>query len=357
MLKKLVNECHFRVQITTQGPLLVKSGHATSHGADMTPVLTYRNNQEQVFIPGSSIKGVFRSHIEKVMRSFNETAVCALDEIKKENITVKKGQVDYPKYPHVSCGEKFEIRRIKEPSAKIEDKDGKKWAVSNPDIRLEPSFNPVIYRDSCPACRLFGSTFFAGRVYTNDAYLTGNPGIKLYTEPRDCVGIDRFSGGAADRAKFKIDVVSAGVTFETDMYLKNFEIWQLGAMMVILQDLEDEIIRVGSGKSRGLGKIKGAADQITIQYIESNLNGKQPNQVWGLGKFLQPDEYGTFSDDTLTLEKPPEETRNGIRRVQNYQNESLNELKTKSIEHFVQRIQAWQVEKTMKVDHLQVKEA
>ncbi len=40
MLKKLVNEAFCTLQITTTGPLLVKSGHASISGPDMTPVLT-----------------------------------------------------------------------------------------------------------------------------------------------------------------------------------------------------------------------------------------------------------------------------------------------------------------------------
>ena len=49
--------------------------------------------------------------------------------------------------------------------------------------------------------------------------------------------------------------MSRDVTFETDIHLRNFEIWQLGMLFVVLQDMEDELIRIGSGRSRGLGKV------------------------------------------------------------------------------------------------------
>ena len=48
MLKKLVNEAFCTLQITTTGPLLVKSGHASISGPDMTPVLTWRNGKQEV---------------------------------------------------------------------------------------------------------------------------------------------------------------------------------------------------------------------------------------------------------------------------------------------------------------------
>src|SRR5437660_5089921 len=76
MLKALVNEARLRLDITTQGPLLVKTGYATVIGADMAPVMTYHNGQQEVYIPGSSLKGVFRSHIEKVVNSIKPRVAC-----------------------------------------------------------------------------------------------------------------------------------------------------------------------------------------------------------------------------------------------------------------------------------------
>src|SRR5437588_12800190 len=76
MLKKIVNEAFCTLRIITTGPLLVKSGHASVSGPDMTPVLTFRNNKQEVFIPGSSLKGVFRSHLEKIICSLKPQVVC-----------------------------------------------------------------------------------------------------------------------------------------------------------------------------------------------------------------------------------------------------------------------------------------
>src|SRR5205814_6887043 len=76
MLKKLINEAYFTLRITTTGPLLVRSGRATISGPDMTPVLTFRNGQQEVFLPGSSLKGVFRSHSEKIVCSLKPRVVC-----------------------------------------------------------------------------------------------------------------------------------------------------------------------------------------------------------------------------------------------------------------------------------------
>src|SRR2546423_7167729 len=76
MLRKILNEARFPLLITTTGPLLIKSGYPTLSGPDMTPVLTWRNGKQEVFLPGSSLKGVFRSHLEKIVCSLKPRVVC-----------------------------------------------------------------------------------------------------------------------------------------------------------------------------------------------------------------------------------------------------------------------------------------
>ena len=77
-------------------------------------------------------------------------------------------------------------------------------------------------------------------------------------EHRDGIAIDRLTGGTGGGAKFDLEVVTEGTTFSTDIHLRNFEIWQLGMLFVIIQDMGDELIRIGSGRSRGLGKVKAS---------------------------------------------------------------------------------------------------
>ena len=69
MLKRLYNEARFTRSMLTTGPVLVRSGFPTLPGPDMTPVLTKRGDEWQVYLPGSSLKGVIRSHLEKICRT------------------------------------------------------------------------------------------------------------------------------------------------------------------------------------------------------------------------------------------------------------------------------------------------
>ncbi len=315
MLKKLVNEAYFTLRITATGPLLIKSGQATISGPDMTPVLTFRNGQREVFLPGSSLKGVFRCHLEKIICSLKPRVVCyPFSNSRDKEADIIQRQRDYRE----SCGTVLQ----KEQSTHI------------------------AYEKSCPACRLFGSTAFIGRAAISDAYLV-SPAAK---EQRDGVGIDRLTGGASYGAKFELEVVSTGASFETDIHLRNFEIWQLGMLFVVIQDMEDELIRIGSGRSRGLGKVTaslsdeehdGRPGGVVISSIRERA--EPDNELWGLGKWLGDDaSYGTRKDDLLSLSRPVERTQRGIRSMRSFGGDDLSALRNASIEDFFQRISNWQ---------------
>src|SRR2546421_6501293 len=323
MLKKLVNEAYFTLSITTTGPLLIRSGRATISGPDMTPVLTFRNGRQEVFLPGSSLKGVFRSHSEKVVCSLRPRVVCyPFSGNEDKEADLKKRQQDY----RDSCGAVFTqlARENTQNRAKI-DED-----------------TEFVYANSCPTCRLFGSTGFIGRIAIGDAYLAS----KATTEQRDGVGIDRLTGGASYGAKFELEVVSTGVSFETDIHVRNFEIWQLGMLFVVLQDMSDQLIRIGSGRSRGLGQVTA---QISEQgrdgrpggFVTSSIRENDERELWGLGRWLNDGSYGTQIDDMIPLPPSVESSKNGIRSIRVFTGDVLNTLRNAAITDFVKRMEKW----------------
>ncbi|RRR68652.1 MAG: CRISPR-associated RAMP protein [Candidatus Viridilinea halotolerans] len=310
MLKRLVNEALFSLTITTTGPLLIKSGYATLTGPDMTPVLTYRNGRAEVFIPGSSLKGVVRSHIEKVARTLRPNDIVIADPFKREG-------------PDQAVSSWLQERKDELKA------QGREEALTN----------AAAYAASDPAARLFGSTFYHGRISIGDAYLTPATQGPTPTEQRDGVGIDRLTGGAYPKAKFELEVVTAGTIFCTDILLRNFECWQLGALLLVVQDFEDELIRIGSGGSRGLGAVRGSVSTIRTHHL-GPTPARDPATIWGLGKFMGTDRsYGTWPDDTLEVTPPPTSKQHGIRSVQIWEEASLAALKKAAISEFVRRIE------------------
>lgn len=272
MFKRLLNECKIELRLKPEGALLIKSGIAQLSGIDMAWVKVFRNSVEEVFLPGSSLKGTVRSHAERIARTVNDFAACNPFGTWRDKA--------------LSCSAALEVKKRKE--------------------RMFDLTTPDVYKHSCPICRMFGNTFVMGRVATEDAYVVGEaPRI----QQRDGVGIDRFTGGASRGAKFELEVITGG-EFKTFLHLQNFELWQLGLLGFVLQDLRDGLVRMGSGKSRGLGKVRAVMQEevkdITLHYIGTKEkmieNGKL--NLLGVGALFaeEAEAYDFAKNDRLTVE-------------------------------------------------------
>ncbi len=243
MLKRLRSECLIDLDIVTEGPLLIKSGRMFATGVDMTAVRTIRNGREEVYIPGSSLKGAIRAQAERIARTLADPGCC--DPFRDLS--------EYSRRDGASCSSFLKSLR---------------------DTRgLDALPAEEVYQKSCPICKLFGSLWQAGRLAFNDAHVQGiNP--RVYE--RSNVGIDRRTGGASPGALFEMEVVPPTTRFHTSLYLRNFELWQLGLLAFVLRDLEEGLIKLGMGKSRGLGQVRAEVGNIEIRYL-----GLQPPPTEG----------------------------------------------------------------------------
>lgn len=286
MLKKIINNARIEMDIIPIDPLLIKSGQASVSGVDMAFVRTYRSGEkDEPFIPGSSLKGVIRSYAEKICRSLKDDPVpVCLPYLKP------KGKAEKGEERQYSCGLLFEKFK----------KDKKLETVPTPDV----------YRLSCPACRLFGSHCFIGRLATSDAYLTesfkaqGRPVFEI----RDSVAIDRITGGVAN-GPFDLEVLTRG-EFGTSLDIRNFERWQLGMIALVLRDMEEGLVRIGFGKSRGLGRFKARITHFGITYYH-----RKPDTLSGLYSLCSDDrqQYGLFKESKENAFVLPQAEPNGLR--------------------------------------------
>lgn len=236
MLKQWLCQADIQIHLSCVDPVLIKSGYATIDGPDMVPVSTYRNGKQEYFFPGSSLKGVLRSHSERIIRTLRQDMVC-VPYIQNANDAKPNDDL------HQGCGSQLDLK----------DTNGRKISIPSWDV----------YRLSCPICRTFGSLKFSGRATISDAYPTGT----VVVENRDGVGIDRFTGGTVPGAKFELSIITSG-NFEATITLRNFEKWQLGLFHYLLIDLKDKILRVGSGKSRGLGRVTADVQSFRVAYAK-----------------------------------------------------------------------------------------
>ena len=286
MHKFRINSMRLNITLQPVSPLLVKSGGISPNPLlpDMQFVRTRINNVDTIYIPGSSLKGTFRSSLERTLRGINNAWACDLQDN--------------------SCAKKMDGAK-KEPEEEMKSHD--------------------IYKNSCKACKMFGSTKLKGRVTIQDAY----PVDEIETETRYGVSISRLTQGVA-HGPFETEVAISG-TFKTQILLENFEIWQLGGIALVVNGLNIGMIRVGFGKNRGFGQVS-----LTIEDIEYSFMGSLDNDaIGGIGVLVDDEtkkKYGLRSDDEISSIESEKSEPRLLEIVRQYNSQQWNEIAQKSME-------------------------
>jgi CRISPR-associated RAMP protein (TIGR02581 family) len=304
MMRKWLCQADIKLHIEPIDPVLIKSGYATLDGPDMVPVMTLRGGKETYYFPGTSLKGVLRSHFERIARTLVEDSVCL---------------------PYYDPGKKKEIPLPVQVSA------DKVVGCSYRTTRNGMNTTAAVYAESCAACRLFGSLRYAGRFSIGDAYPT--PDSKHSTSHRNGVGIDRYTGGTVPGVLFDLMVLEGG-TFETHLRVTNFETWQLAAVNLLLIDLKDEMLRIGSGGSRGLGRVRGKVTSYQLTYLSK---AKSFRGLHELVSEQERKEYDLHSYTPREAIELPEPHSQGLRHVYDLSTDWATRLRwlTPALEDFL----------------------
>lgn len=237
MLKKILNEAKIIFQIEAMGPILIKAGETEGETKERkkedrnaSDMIFVADANKEVYIPGSSIKGVWRGWCEKIARTISDK--------------------DSP----ISC----------DPFCEKEDSVN----ISCSKLIKNKGFSNV-YAISCPVCKLFGNTSLGSRIRISDAYLSDKGDKTQNSLPkRYGIGIDRFTGGVCS-GPFSYQYIQ-GRTFITEVQIRNFELWQLGLLKYLFRDFSEDLVPIGFGKTRGLGKVKGTVISMILTYYGSN---------------------------------------------------------------------------------------
>jgi CRISPR-associated RAMP protein (TIGR02581 family) len=226
MFKNLTNEAVLTVQLSVDGPLLIRSGEANSLDPalpDMRFVRCQHNGRQTVYLPGSSLKGVFRTRYEQLVQLLGERPCNLFDRFD-------------------CCS-----RKLNEKHKYDKVKDGTQR-----------------YDESCAACRLFGSLELGSRIRFTDAYPVDIDAVKFGM--RNGVGIDRKTGAASTGALYDFEVMESGA-FEFQIHFTNFAHYQLALVLEILNDVDNGFVSFGMGTSRGNGSMKVAnKDAMLLVY-------------------------------------------------------------------------------------------
>lgn len=225
MFKELINEAQITLKLEVDSPLMIGAGENNVIDPslpDNQVIRRLKNGKLEPFIPGSSLKGVFRSRAEQLLSSMGYE----IDFTYKSKKLIGTGK--------------------------------------------------EIYQKSCPASKLFGSLDIKSRIYFTDAQVV--EGTEVAFGIRNNVAIDRVTGGSKGSALFDIEVIESA-TFETKITLTNFELYQLAVILSLIKDLDDGYMRLGASTSRGFGKMKVHVKNVQIR---SYYERKQEDHIVGM---------------------------------------------------------------------------
>lgn len=252
MFRELKNEAKITVLLHTKSPLAIRSAqHKMLNPAlpDMQCIKSRYRGKDTVIVPGSSLKGVIRSRYEKVVSLFGG-----------------------------SCCDIF--------NSNSPCNDGEKWKKMSYEEKKS-----YAYKDICPVCRLFGSQLIASRIYFADAYPVGD----FVLGERTGVGINRITGAAQNSVRYDFEIVEEG-SFQAEITLKNYELYQMALLMYVLKDLDEGYVSLGSASTRGYGRMEVQNLEVCLREYRKNVTGWKgaldAQEIWLGQKFHMEYDWG-----------------------------------------------------------------
>jgi len=205
-------------------------GEAAEPTASDLPLI--KDAQGNPFIPGSSLRGVLRSHVERIVRTLENSA----GDGKGACNPVVEGEW---------CITREDMAKLREQARE----KGDLWLAEQ------------VWGKSCRVCQVFGSPWLASRVKVADLRLIGETTVEM----RDGVSIHREKETVAN--KYDFEAVPAGTRFRLRIVAENLDEEERGLLWLGLRELERGHIHVGGFKGRGLGQVK--LEKLAIKGLDA----------------------------------------------------------------------------------------
>lgn len=209
--------------LTTVTALRISQGRSTEPIGSDLPVV--KDALGQPLIPGSSFKGALRSRLESFLRGIDPSLAQDPSEL-------------------VSTGMNERVTAIKEQHK------GDDAALT---IALDGMTDEV--------SKVFGTPWQASKFQVRDLTVQRDSWFGQYQE-RDGVSIDRDTETAVDGRLYDFQVVPASAKFDFRAVFENGEDWELGLLVMGLQQFKMQQIPLGGGNSRGLGVVQLDIDKV-----------------------------------------------------------------------------------------------
>ncbi len=225
------NQWKISAKLSLVTPFRIGGGqNAGEYSLSQTPVLlSYDASTQRAFpyIPGSSLKGVLRSSMERIIRTFNEKEACIA--VRGKNLS---------RETKVLCGK-------------------------------------------CIACSIFGSMEAGPKIHVRDSQLLKDMNFGEMIEERfHCATIFKEHHGfyekqCDNKGKQRIsprneEIVTAGTTFDVNIILDNATENEVGLVLLALEEFNAKRCYIGGSVSRGNGFADIADVRVIKKTIENN---------------------------------------------------------------------------------------
>lgn len=231
----LLRDTRFRGYLVNNSPLRIGSGREPPLGATVDlAILRIRYGDAEVpFIPGSSLKGVFRS---------SATAIAASKGFRVCSGLAKQTCVDSAKISEAGGHE-----------VKLHDYISKKMKKGEEKEAMQ-----AFWEKACLMCKIFGAPGYRGKIYFSDAYPTDDEGRPIHVPvgTRTGIAINRRTGAVMGGALYTVEYVEPGARFRFDIRCMNLPNYCLGLIASILNMMNLGWVRIGGFKTRGFGAVE-----------------------------------------------------------------------------------------------------
>ncbi len=219
-------------------------GEAADPTAVELPII--RDPEGTPFIPGSSLRGALRSHIERIVRALEpqgRRGKGACHPVEESAWCIRRGRCLPGKYDPTQEYNAIGIDDLRD--AAKDDRELARW----------------VWTESCRVCRVFGSPWLASRVRIPDLYPNGS----VLVERRDGIAIHREKETVAN--KYDFEALPAGTRFHLTILAENLSPAERGLLWLGVQELARGWIPLGGFRGRGLGRVK--LEGLEIRAVEA----------------------------------------------------------------------------------------
>jgi CRISPR-associated RAMP protein (TIGR02581 family) len=236
----LLREMLIRGYITNIEPLRIGVGKEAPLGSlvDLAVLRINYGGRTIPVIPGSSLKGVFRSTATAILRSLQLRACSGLSRENCMDTVI----LDQP-YQR-SLGEAIEsLLRMGKTSEAME----------------------LFYRNACLLCKIFGAPSYSSKITFSDAYPLGEDGeiLPFSFNTRTGIAIDRRTGAVFRGALYTVEFIEPGARFRFLTTSRNLPNYALGLISTIIRMVNSGEVKVGGFKTRGFGAVR--IDKLSLK--------------------------------------------------------------------------------------------